>query len=70
MKGLLVRIGIDSTDGGSNAPVRLSSGEFAYVTITETKPLRYCMARRYDEFIPVAARFGEQLPAVRPANAS
>lgn len=27
MKGLLVRVGIDSTD----APMRLASGEFAYV---------------------------------------
>ena len=42
--------------------MRLASGEFAYVTITDTKPLRDGMARRYDEFIPVARRFGEQLP--------
>jgi hypothetical protein len=62
MNGLLVRVGIDSTDGGWNAPMRRSSGEFAYVTITETKPLRDGMARRYDEFIPAVARFAEQLP--------
>jgi len=62
MNGLLVRVGIDSTDGCWNAPMRLASGEFAYVTITDTKPLRDGMARRYDEFIPVAERFGEQLP--------
>lgn len=62
MNGLLVRVGIDSSDGGWNAPMRLESGEFAYVTITETKPLRDGMARLYDEFIPVAKRFGEQLP--------
>ena len=42
--------------------MRLASGEFAYITITDTKPLRDGMARCYDEFIPVAARFGEQLP--------
>ena len=29
MNGLLVRVGIDSTDGGWNAPMRLASGEFA-----------------------------------------
>src|SRR5665213_2079205 len=63
MNGLLVRVGIDSTDGGWNAPMLLASGEFAYVTITEEKPLRDGMARRYDEFIPVAKRFGEQLPS-------
>src|SRR5438046_6747678 len=62
MNGLLVRVGIDSTDGGWNAPIRLASGDFAYVAITDTKPLRDGMARRYDEFIPVAKRFGEQLP--------
>jgi len=37
-------------------------GEFAYITITDTKPLRDGMARRYDEFIPVSKRFGAQLP--------
>jgi hypothetical protein len=42
--------------------MRLASGEFAYVTITETKPLLDGMARRYDEFIPVAKHFGEQMP--------
>jgi hypothetical protein len=62
MNGLLVRVGIDSTDGCWNAPMRLASGEFAYVTITDTKPLRDGMTRRYDEFIPVTKRFGEQLP--------
>jgi len=41
--------------------MRLASGGFAYVTITETQP-RHGLARRYDEFIPVTARFGEQLP--------
>jgi hypothetical protein len=62
MNGLLVRVGIDSTDGCWNAPMRLASGEFAYVTITDTKTLRDGMARIYDEFVPVANRFGEQLP--------
>jgi hypothetical protein len=42
--------------------MRLASGEFAYVTITDTKPMRKGMARRYDEFIPVVKRFGQQLP--------
>jgi len=62
MKGLLVRVGIDSADGGWNAPMRLASGEFAYVTITDARPLRSGMVRRYDEFVPAVARFGEQLP--------
>jgi hypothetical protein len=40
----------------------LASGKFAYVTITETKPLRRGMGRRYDEFLPVLKPFGECLP--------
>jgi hypothetical protein len=62
MRGLLVRVGIDSTDGRWNAPMRLESREFAYITITETKAIRDGMARYYDEFIPVAARYVEELP--------
>ena len=62
MKGLLVRVGIDSTDGCWNAPMRLASREFAYVSIMDTKPVRKGMARRYDEFIPVVKHLGEELP--------
>jgi Nucleotide modification associated domain 3 len=64
VKGLLVRVGIDSTDGSWNAPMRLISGEFAYVTIKESmsRQLRSSFARYYDEFVPVAASFDEQLP--------
>jgi hypothetical protein len=62
MKGLLVRVGIDSTDGGWVAPVRAASAEFAYVTITEVKPLRHGLARTYDEFGPALAQFGLKLP--------
>lgn len=64
MKGLLVRVGIDSTDGGWNAPVRVGSGEFAFVTITETKPLREGLARSYDEFHPVLIPFNQRLPEI------
>jgi hypothetical protein len=62
MNGLLVRVGIDSTDGGWNAPTRLATREFAYITITDSKPMRGGMARHYDEFIPVLKRFGQPLP--------
>src|SRR6266508_7045667 len=63
MKGLLIRVGIDSTDGRWNAPMRLETGEFAYVTITDTKQMRNGLARRYDEFVPVVKGFGEELPS-------
>jgi hypothetical protein len=62
MNGLLVRVGIDSSDGCWNAPMRLASGEFAYVTITDSKPMRKGLACSYDEFIPVVKRFGIELP--------
>ena len=48
MNGLLVRVGIDSTDGEWNAPVRTGTGEFAYVTITDTKPLRDASLARWN----------------------
>jgi hypothetical protein len=59
---LLVRVGIDSTDGCWNAPMRLESRELAYITITETKAIRDGMAGYYDEFVPVAVRYVEPLP--------
>lgn len=62
VKGLLVRVGIDSSDGGWNAPVRESSGEFAYVAITETKHARSGLARKYDELVPAVTRFGLPFP--------
>jgi hypothetical protein len=62
MKGLLVRVGIDSTDGHWNAPMRSITGEFAYLTITDSKPMRRGLARPYTEFIPVVQRFGVELP--------
>jgi hypothetical protein len=63
MKGLLVRVGIDLTDSCWNAPMRLATREFAYVTITDSKPMRKGLARRYDEFIRIVKRFGVELPA-------
>jgi hypothetical protein len=62
MKGLLVRVGIDSADGCWNALVRESSGQFAYVTITETKHLRPGLTRQYDELVPAVTRIGLTFP--------
>jgi hypothetical protein len=64
MKGLLVRVGIDSTDGCWNAPMRLATGEFAYVTIADSKPMRKGLASHYDDFIPIVKRFGVEMPAL------
>ena len=62
MRGLLVRVGIDLTDGNWNAPVDAATGEFAYVTITELKSLRRGFARFYDEFAPAVSKFKMKLP--------
>ena len=62
MTGLLVRVGIDSTDGLWNAPVDTATGEFAYVTITEVKKVRPGLARFFDEFVPAVSRFNVELP--------
>ena len=62
MQGLLVRVGIDSTDGCWNAPVNLNTGKFAYVTITEEKPLRAGFERLYDEFEAVILKFKIDMP--------
>jgi len=62
MIGLLVRVGIDSTDGLWNAPVDTATGEFAYVTITEVKKPRPGLARLFDEFVPAVSRFNVELP--------
>lgn len=62
VRGLLVRVGIDSTDGAWNAPLRNVSGDFVYITITETKSVRPSLVRRYEELVPALARFGLRLP--------
>jgi hypothetical protein len=57
----MVRVGVDATDGRWNAPVRLSTREFAYVPITEVRRFR-CKPRIFDEFVPALIRFGVPLP--------
>ena len=53
MQALLVRVGIDCTDGGNwNGPVDSKSGDFVYVPIAETKSLRDGFERFYDELQP------------------
>lgn len=73
MKALLLRVGIDSTDGGWQAPVCAETGEFAYVPITEDrddKPPRRGLVRRFDEFIEPVAKLGAELPSRLPGKAA
>lgn len=64
MRGLLVRVGIDSSDDGRwNGPVDSKSGRFVYVPIAETKPLRLGSERLYDELRNPLATLGQVLPS-------
>jgi hypothetical protein len=64
MKGLLVRVGIDSSDEGHwNAPVDTASGLFAYVPIVEIQPNRRGFRRFYREVEPALRKLNCSLPA-------
>lgn len=58
MKGLLVRIGVDQTYGGWNAPVD-ADGHFVYVPIPEKIGTLFHpgLERRYDEVLPALKCF-------------
>jgi hypothetical protein len=62
---LLVRVGADQTEGGGhwNAPIDPESGQFVYVPIPESKPLRDGFARPYSMLVPALANLGQSLPA-------
>lgn len=63
MKGLLVRVGIDSTYGNWNAPVNRGTGEFVYISIPEPESSRRVdLTRSYDEFQVPLGRIGLNLP--------
>ena len=62
MRGLLVRIGIDQTAGGWNAPVDPDTLEFAYVPIPD-RPQRRALATPYTAGLGGLRRFpGTALP--------
>lgn len=53
-RGLLVRVGIDSSCGGWNAPCDIQSRSYAYIPIPESKEQQPPLATSYDEFeLPV-----------------
>jgi hypothetical protein len=62
MRGLLVRVGIDSACGAWNAPVDLTTGNFVYVPIPESRPLRRGTERNYDKLARPLANLGTTLP--------
>jgi hypothetical protein len=49
-RGLLVRVGIDSSCGGWNAPCDIKSRSFAYIPIPESKEQHPSLVTSFDEF--------------------
>jgi hypothetical protein len=71
MRGLLVRVGADQSEGGGwwNAPADGNTHAFAYVAIPETKPVRQGHPKPYSLVAPAVHRLGRKLPlALSSAN--
>lgn len=64
MRGLLVRVGVDQSEGGGcwNAPVNSITCEFAYVPIPETYKIHSRFAKPYRAITTFLQKFGAQLP--------
>jgi hypothetical protein len=60
LKGLFVRIGIDTSCGYWNAPLDLETREFVYVPIPEAERCTLGLERKYDEVVPSLFRFSEK----------
>ncbi len=65
MKGFLVRVAADKTDGGGrwNGPVNSETGEFVYVPIPETKPVHRGLEKPYSLIGPALGAFAVMLPS-------
>ena len=64
MKGLLVRVGADQSEGGGwwNAPADSTTREFAYVPIPESSPIHRGFAKPCSLIVSTVQRFGVALP--------
>src|SRR5262249_16648245 len=64
MKGLLVRVGADQSEGGGycNGPIDSQTCRFAYLPIPETGVLRVGLEKGYGNLQPTLERFGFTLP--------
>lgn len=62
-RAVLIRVGIDQTCGGWNAPCNPSTGDFLYVPIPESKPNQAGMERTYAAIItPALHAFAQRNP--------
>jgi len=62
MRAYLIRIGVDQAYGEWNGPVDPRTGEFVYVPIPESRPMRPELRRTYRELIPSLAAFDRHHP--------
>lgn len=64
MKGLLVRVGADQSEGGGfwNGPVDSQDGQFVYVSIPESRPVRADLNKPYAALRTTLDAFGHPLP--------
>jgi hypothetical protein len=64
MRGLLVRVGADQSEGGGswNGPVDVTSGEFAYAAIPEDYPIHANLDRPFNLLAPMLQRLNVALP--------
>jgi hypothetical protein len=62
MKGLLVRVGADSSSGSWNGPIDTVSRKFAYVAIPESSPVHPGLEKPYAALTPVLTQFGVEVP--------
>lgn len=64
MKGLLVRVGADQSEGGGfwNGPADSRDGRFVYVSIPECQPSREGLSKPYSALRPMLDAFGHPLP--------
>lgn len=69
MRGLLVRVGIDATSGGWNAPVDPVSGEFVYVPIPEPNLVVPKLATPLDGVVPTLDAFANRHNGAESATA-
>jgi hypothetical protein len=63
IRGLLIRVGIDSACGSWNAPVDMATKKFVYVPIPESKPIRRGLKCHYNSLIRPLAAVRATLPA-------
>jgi len=64
MRGLLVRVAADQSEGGGswNAPIDSRSGQFVYVAIPECSPVLSGMNKPYSALTPALHGLGSKLP--------